>query len=69
MHVEKFAVPGMPADRSLGIAGSDKHRRGGIVYFTTDVYNVQVNCNTTTPQRLQHARLAIAQAQFNRLNR
>ncbi len=69
VHVKKFAVPGMPADRSLGIAGSDNTGAAGIVYFTTDVYAVQINCNTTTPQRLQTRATAIAQAQFNRLNR
>jgi hypothetical protein len=69
VKVEKFAVPGVPAHDALGIAGADSTGAAGIVYFTTDVYNVQINCNTTTPQQLQARSTAIAQAQFNRLNR
>jgi hypothetical protein len=69
VHVTKFAVPGLPTADATGIAGSDSTGAAGIVFFTTDVYSVQINCNTSAPARLKARALAIAQAQFNRLTR
>jgi hypothetical protein len=63
----KFAMPGLPAGQALGIAGSDKNAAAAIVYFTTGVFNVQVNCNGTRLDGLQARALAIAKDQLRRL--
>jgi hypothetical protein len=63
----KFAMPGLPAEQALGIAGSDTNSAAAIVYFTTGVFNVQVNCNGARLAGLQARALAIAQDQLRRL--
>jgi hypothetical protein len=63
----KFAMPGLPPEQALGIAGSDKNAAAAIVYFTTGVFNVQVNCNGSRLAGLQARAIAIARDQLRRL--
>jgi hypothetical protein len=63
----KFVVPGLPANRAIGIAGADKNGAAALVFFTTGVFNVQVNCNGTRLEGLQTRALAIAKDQLRRL--
>jgi hypothetical protein len=63
----KFAMPGLPPEQALGIAGADKNAAAAIVYFTTGVFNVQVNCNGSRLAGLQARAIAIAQDQLRRL--
>jgi hypothetical protein len=63
----KFVVPGLPANQVLGIAGADKDGGAALVFFTTGVFNVQVNCNGTRLDGLQARALTIAKDQLRRL--
>jgi hypothetical protein len=71
MHVQRFSLQGMPTGRSLGLAASDKTGSAALVFFTTGVYNVQIDANETMPNAplspLQQLGTALAQDQLSRL--
>ena len=63
----KFAMPGLPPAQAFGITGSNKGVGAAIVFFTSGVFNVQINCNAPTIAGLQARATAIAQVQLRRL--
>ncbi len=70
-HVQKSTLKGLPATDSLGVAGSDKTGAAALVFFTTGVFNVEVNANSTQanaplPPLLRLGR-SLAQDQLSRL--
>jgi hypothetical protein len=70
-HVQRFTLHGLPAGRSLGLAVSDNTASAALVYFTSGVFNVEVNANSTQPnaalEPLQRLGTALAQDQLSRL--
>jgi hypothetical protein len=63
----RFVIPGLPADRTVGIAGASKDAAVAGVFFTKGVFNVQINCNGERLSGLQARATAIAKDQFRRL--
>jgi hypothetical protein len=63
----KFAIPGVPADKAVGVAGADKDGAAAVVYFTKGVFSVEINCNGPTLPGLQARVTAIGKDQYNRL--
>jgi hypothetical protein len=63
----KFVMPGLPATQAFGVAGSFKDSAAALVFFTTGVFDVQINCNAPTSAGLQARAIAIAKVQLRRL--
>ena len=70
IHVNKFSTA-LPTAQSLGIAGTGQGNSGAaaVIYFTTGVYNVQINCIGPTLPGLQARVTALAADQLSRLRR
>jgi hypothetical protein len=65
--IHKFSMPGLPKDRALGWAGGDKTGAAALVYFTSGVFNVEINCNGPRLPGLQARATALAETQLRRL--
>jgi hypothetical protein len=65
--VHKFAVPFLPADRAIGVVGTDEDGSAAGIDFTSGVFTVEIVCNGSTLAGLQTRALAIAEDQLRRL--
>jgi hypothetical protein len=64
----KFEVTDLPTDQATGVAGTAED--GGafaLAYFTTGVFNVEINCNGPKLAGLQERATSVAEHQLRRL--
>jgi hypothetical protein len=65
---QRFTVPGFPSSRAIGIAGAEKDGAVAVAYFTTGVFNVEMDCNGPTLAGLEKRVNAVAADQAKRLS-
>ena len=71
LHLRAFTLHGLPSGQSLGVAVSDKTGSAALVFFTTGVFNVEIDANDAQANSplppLQRLGTTLAQDQLSRL--